>query len=906
MAHVENGHRRSKSSNVLHSLVNPKTRNRMSKDVSQDAAALGVRNANAQHVPLLPPDHPHAKATGTENIAPTATNDQRSSRRRDKETDKKDHKRSKSAVSLRTLVGGDSKSGKEKDRKSKDQSPDKKSLRRPKKEKSLTGLSGLFSKRNKSSKDLVETAAVDKDVQTSPTKEVSVETPIWAQFASQKEEQPMRNPRVRDDVSDEKLRGIKDEMERYTPKEYNPYAQRDFQGIKPALSRPTSSYRPRSAVMVPQTSMFSDLQKALESAQRSQIGSRGSDTSSISVRGIGGDTTSAPSSRPQSMHFEAPRQTSGSSTDQGPAKDIAIAKRGSRVAAAVAAIDYQIPVSKKPDAPAIDPREVEEAFEAVLERRNIPEDQRRSMRSLTLHIKADFVKQDEKASRPSSPVKKASNEAIHTLNRATTDEIKPKSAKKEDDVKDKSPSKRERPRSRTFNFTKTDTSPVKKQKGTSRPTSIQDANQLVRADSGGSTNESVRTASFGRSTQRPAMPEDYVAHLRDMRDPTQAEVGRVHKLRILLRNETVAWTDSFIELGGMAEIMALLQRIMAIEWREDHEDQLLHETLLCLKGISTTKFALQKLEEVADELFPQLLHLIFDEEKKGPSEFNTRGIITTVLFSYLSSAFSSSPTALADRAAKVLQYLQDTQKPDAQPLPFVLEMQARRPYRIWCREVANVTKEVFWIFLHHGNIIPIPRCPTDPNTLLNEDNRPRFPTSDRKPLPTLPSGLSGTPSLDLSSSYTKRHFPGTRPPVPAAPYIGGVEWDATTYITSHLDLLNGLLASLPSVEQRNELRSDLRNSGWEKVMGATLRTCKEKFYAGVHDALRTFVGAAMEDGWNVEYTRTGKDEEVEKKLASPKKLSKQEKEKVVLPELNLGIGIDEKKPLKDDDDGWLI
>lgn len=631
MAQVDNSHRRSKSSNVLQSLVLPKTRNRMSKDISQEQA-LGLRSPNAQTVPLLPPDHPHAKAAGSENVAPAATDDHRSPRRKEKELDKKDHKRSKSAVSLRSLVGGESKSTKEKERKTKDQSPDKKSLRRPKKEKSLTGLSSLFTKKNTSSKDLSEPAQKQESKQSTSSVAQSPDTPIWAQFASQKEsETPMKNPRVRPDVSDEKLRGVKSEIDRYTPKDYNPYAPRDFQGVKPSLSRPTSSYRPQSAVIAPSAPMFGDLQRALEAAQRSQLGSRGSDTSSISVKGVGGETTTAPSSRPQSMHFETPRQASGSSTDQAPAKDIAVAKRGTRVAAAVAAIDNKTPITKKPDAPQVDPREVEEAFEAVLERRNIPEDQRRSMRSLTLHVKADFVKQDEKASRPSSPVKKASNEAIPTLGRSNTEEKKIKAPKKDDEKDNKSPSKRERPRSRTFNFTKTDTSPSKKQRGTSRPTSVQDANQLVRTESETSNTESVRTGSFGRSTQRPAFPQDYVHHLKQMQDPTQAEVGRVHKLRILLRNETVAWVDAFIELGGMAEIIALLHRIMAIEWREDHEDQLLHETLLCLKGISTTKVALQKLQEVADELFPKLLHMIFDEEKKGPSEFTTRGIITTVL-----------------------------------------------------------------------------------------------------------------------------------------------------------------------------------------------------------------------------------------------------------------------------------
>jgi hypothetical protein len=30
------------------------------------------------------------------------------------------------------------------------------------------------------------------------------------------------------------------------------------------------------------------------------------------------------------------------------------------------------------------------------------------------------------------------------------------------------------------------------------------------------------------------------------------------------------------------------------------------------------------------------------------------------------------------------------------------------PYQVWCKEMTNVTKEVFWIFIHHLNVIPVP------------------------------------------------------------------------------------------------------------------------------------------------------------------------------------------------------
>lgn len=171
----------------------------------------------------------------------------------------------------------------------------------------------------------------------------------------------------------------------------------------------------------------------------------------------------------------------------------------------------------------------------------------------------------------------------------------------------------------------------------------------------------------------------------------------------------------------------------------------------------------------------------------------------------------------------------------------------------------------------------------------------------------------------LEATYTHRHFPGTRPPVPAAPYIGGVEWDATTYVTSHLDLLNGLLASLPTSTARNALRAELRESGFEKVLGSTLRTCKEKFYSGVHDALRAWVAAASEDGWETGFVREGPTLEEQARGYSPKKSPNKKVEKAPriedVPKLDLDIGVSAGMGGKlkngfdgdtnDDDDGWL-
>ena len=259
--------------------------------------------------------------------------------------------------------------------------------------------------------------------------------------------------------------------------------------------------------------------------------------------------------------------------------------------------------------------------------------------------------------------------------------------------------------------------------------------------------------------------------------------------------------------------------------------------------------------------------MLFDEEKKGPSEFITRNIIISLLFTYLSTSPSHD---LVSRAHTILSYLRDPSKPEeAQPPGFIASMHHPRPYRVWCKEVVNVTKEVFWIFLHHLNIIPYP---------LEES------------------------SEDPYANYTTNHFPRDRPPVPAAPYVGGVEWEATNYLAAHLDLLNGLIASLPSREERNALRQEFKDSGFEKCMGCSLRTCKEKFYSSVHAGLTTWVGAAKEDGWDVVFVREGPNREEVR--MSPRKGKVEPPPKLDIPRLDLGRGGGKVGGIMDDG-SWL-
>lgn len=306
-------------------------------------------------------------------------------------------------------------------------------------------------------------------------------------------------------------------------------------------------------------------------------------------------------------------------------------------------------------------------------------------------------------------------------------------------------------------------------------------------------------------------------------------------------------------------------RLLTDMCREEHEDALLHETLRCLKGLSTTSSALNQLSEIQSTLFPILLGMLFDKEKKGPSEFTTRSIIISLLNTYLTDSPSSN---LTTRARTILSYLRDPETPEeSQPPGFIASIYCRRPYRVWNKEIDNVIKEVFWIFLHHVNIIPYPPIP------------------------------------ETATTYIERHFPREHPPVPAAPYIGGVEWDATNYLTAHIDLLNCITASIPTREERNNLRQELKDSGFERVMAVSLRTCKDKFYGCVHEALATWIGAAKEDDWPYQDVRQGPKQE-DRRIVSPRKSPKKKEQapQLEMPKLDLdvtnGNGFD-------GDGGWL-
>ncbi|KAJ5297485.1 hypothetical protein PENANT_c005G09477 [Penicillium antarcticum] len=698
------------------------------------------------------------------------------------------HKKTKSAVSLKSLRSYMER----KDGKPEEPTGEGEGLS-PKKAKSSTSLSAILKRSQRGRKGDGSKQSRDKE-NRSPTDLIdNMPSPMWGGDGPQDSASVHREPgRLRPTSTTDTQRTVAEEVSLYTPKGYGPSQQRNFYDYhQPSIAKGSDAKpRPKSDILTGNRKV-----KDLFGLQRA--------TSRENEPAAQYDNVSTKSRGPPS-----PRKAA-SPTKEEP-------KRLSRVQAAISAFN-----AKERDADVhqhLNSKDLESEFEKLLDARNIPHNMRDKMRSLDTNIKADFIQKDRTENTP--------------LSAGTGDSRRGRGKESQDGPTQDRKGSRSRSRSRGFTLTKGPSSPGKKLRRDSeasnrRPKSV-DLSQPVGVYTTLSAAASTASLSEAAAVDTAADPSDFVHYLREIQKPEMVEVGKVHKLRLLLRNETVNWVNGFIIEGGMDEIVQLLYRIMNMTWREDHEDTLLHEALLCLKALCTTSVALAHLSSIEDELFPALLKMVFDEEKKGPSEFTTRGIIANLLFTQLSTAPAGEMAV--KRTRQILGYLQDPAPPeDNQPLSFIANIYQSRPYRVWCKEVTNVTKEVFWIFLHHLNVVQLPKTEDVFGEKSPEDTRP----------------------------YVERHFPPPRPPVPAAPYVGGVEWDATNYLAAHLDLVNGLIASLPTPDERNQLRAELRSSGFEKVMGGSLRTCKEKFYSSVHDCLRTWVAAAADDGWPYTFVREG-------------------------------------------------
>lgn len=359
-------HKRTTSS-VLKSMMAPRSHKR---NPSAGAAISSTKTENVNpNPPHLSRDFPHLSLDHSDRDQPLGEVNQnrersRSSPRKPLETYEENqgrsglHKRTKSSVSLKALV-----------RKDKEKNPKKKASedpteQKPKKSKSSTNLAALLS-RPKSSRGPKPDEGLepkDKENQTPPNSAGMAPPPIYAQFAAratQEIDSGMRIP----------LNDVKDEMALYTPQEYTPSKQRNFNDHNlPTLSRrPEPKPRPKSAFLAsgPSTTSFAETISGLRKKSTDRhVSRRPCDDTTAQHTGENKQilsSASKPSSRRSSIDDRK-------SVEEPPKSGMIMAKRGSRVAAAVAVFDGKSKeLNKDPKVePKMDIKAIDNAFEALL------------------------------------------------------------------------------------------------------------------------------------------------------------------------------------------------------------------------------------------------------------------------------------------------------------------------------------------------------------------------------------------------------------------------------------------------------------------------------------------------------------------------------------------------------------
>ena len=364
---TENHQHKRTTSSVLKSMMAPRQHKR------NPSAGAGLSSNKTENInsnlprlsrehPHLPPDHPHYnQPLGEVNHNRERS---RSSPRKsleiheDNESQPGLRKRTKSSVSLKSLV-----------RKEKEKSPKKKhseepTQRKPKMSKSSTNLAALLSrpKSSKGPKQDETREPKDKENRTPPNSAGMTPPPIWAQFATRPAQEVVGGLRI---PSNE----VEDEVAVYTPQEYSPSKQRNFDDYhQPTLARrPELKPRPKSAFLTSgsSTTSFTETLSGLRKKSTDRDLSRQPRDHPVTSHNGENQQRLLSESKPSSQRLSIEGHKI---VDEPPKSGLTMAKRGPRVAAAVAVFDGKFKESEKDlrMEPKMDIKAIDSAFEALL------------------------------------------------------------------------------------------------------------------------------------------------------------------------------------------------------------------------------------------------------------------------------------------------------------------------------------------------------------------------------------------------------------------------------------------------------------------------------------------------------------------------------------------------------------
>ncbi|PWN34828.1 uncharacterized protein FA14DRAFT_132626 [Meira miltonrushii] len=339
-----------------------------------------------------------------------------------------------------------------------------------------------------------------------------------------------------------------------------------------------------------------------------------------------------------------------------------------------------------------------------------------------------------------------------------------------------------------------------------------------------------RSASFSKDSSAGIMTAPYYATMLKATDSSRLEVAKVKKMRAVLSSESPAWLGEFFEEGGYSAMLFRLRELLEMEWREEqHDDQLLHELLRCFVALTSTECGRQALSSTSPAPYADLADLLFSE--KRPGELSTRKLLVELLMilpdlpipseelhksvSGVSSTrvTSSLLNCMAENGKSSLHFtllvtlLHNARDPSKEAIvDFISATHTPRPFKGWVTELLNVNRDYFWVFCHSSNRF----------WALQDVN------IDEAQAPKVPGGMTG-----------------------------GVEFEAMSYLTSQVRLINLVARRLLKVENAaHDFHCLLFASGIERLLAIT-RKASQTYYQQLHLELARYFDLARKAGFRL-------------------------------------------------------
>lgn len=314
---------------------------------------------------ILPPDHPHTRHhleedSGNRNTTMASPKKLVEARKENKST----------LGENQNMIRSASLFGMEKEKPSK-KKPVKEEEKKMKKSKSSTSISAILS-RPRSSKGVKAEDShrqKDKENQTPPSSAGMAPPPIWAQFATHGFEESSHTTMI--PLNDRFA--VEEEVALYTPRDYSPSKQRNFQDYqKPTLSRRVESKpRPKSECIAsgPTPASFAETISGLRRSGRNKSQVDMSNEQQQTRQAT--DASEKPSTEKQHLSARPSNMEIQNVNNDPVGSNLPTPQRGSRVMAAVAAFNgkaKELPKEppKDTEIAQLDSKAIESAFESLL------------------------------------------------------------------------------------------------------------------------------------------------------------------------------------------------------------------------------------------------------------------------------------------------------------------------------------------------------------------------------------------------------------------------------------------------------------------------------------------------------------------------------------------------------------